>query len=144
TDFSATVTMPVHGGTQIVEHVLQNMECTATYADHPGGSTAWTVMNGDPTSSVDDGIRFTMSAIFNPPTTVEIWNTFDAGAVTVSKVVDGDAAYAANQTFRVEVQCTFNDLPVDRLGPDGIATLEFATDGTLIPGPGASTIQTRR
>lgn len=142
TGFSATVTMPVQGGTQIVPGVLENMQCTATYAVGPGGSANWEVLNGFPWSAVAGGIQFTMGPIFSPPTTVYVTNTFELGAVTVTKTVEGDGAYAANVPYRVEVQCTFNDLPVHRLGPDGIATLDFETDGTLIPGHGATQLET--
>ena len=77
------------------------------------------------------------------PTSLRFDNTFDAATVTITKVVAGPAAYAADG-FVIELACTFDGRPVRQLGPDGTRTEEIVPTGgsvdTVLPVGGACTI----
>ena len=61
-------------------------------------------------------------------TTVRYDNTIDAATLTVTKVVDGPAAYAAGRSS-ITVACTFDGRPIRQLGPDGWRTFTLPPTG---------------
>ena len=142
---SASFLLPADGGTALIPELVTGAECSVIETDDAGATASeYTPVNAEPVIGIDGGgLRVTV----NPPegvqpTAVLIDNRFDLAALTVTTVVDGPAAWAANTPFVTVVQCTFQDAPVTRLGPDGIATLIFAPDGTLEPGHGARALET--
>lgn len=58
-----------------------------------------------------------------PQTSVAITNTFDVGALTIAKVVDGTAVSSVTRTFPVDVRCVL----VDASHPDPGIVLHDAT-----------------
>ncbi|GAA1724081.1 hypothetical protein GCM10009809_19840 [Isoptericola hypogeus] len=74
-------------------------ECTATETDEAGATT---VTIAPETVTVDD------EASFQDPVTETVTNTYDAGSITVEKVVDGPAAEFVTAPFEVSLACTFD------------------------------------
>src|SRR5699024_3612213 len=86
-------------------------ECSLTETD-AGGATASQIVPDAVVVTPDDGetAGFTVT------------NTFDAGPVEVTKVLDGEGAAEAVGPFTMELACSFQGAPID-LGADAVRTL---------------------
>jgi len=79
-------------------------ECTITETD-PGQATATAV---DPTPVIIDEMTLEQG-----PISVIVTNTYDAGSLTVQKVVQGDASAVASATFEVTLRCVFESEQIE-------------------------------
>ncbi|WP_308467854.1 DUF5979 domain-containing protein [Rathayibacter soli] len=148
---SVAFALPAGGGAAAIPELVTGALCAVTETDAAGAtatatatSTSYATANADPSSALPDGgMQVTVNqSVAGTPTTVNIDNRFDLAALTVGTTVAGPAAWAANAPYQVNVQCTFANEPVLRLGPDGIAVLQFTADGALVPNYGSEALQT--
>jgi len=137
--YAASIDFGAFGGSGTARGIAVGAECDVVQTAGTGAAVSFAQSGGAPSSAVPDGIRVTVAAA--GPTTVTIENDFALGALAVTNTLTGDAAWASNASFTVEVECTFNGEPIARIGPAGVATLEFDSDGALLPGPGATALQ---
>lgn len=142
---SQEVSFPAQGGGGGIPVMVTGASCVVTETDDGGATeTGYSAENAEPVEVVPDGgLRVSVQQpVDSTPTTVNIDNRFDLAALSVTKSLAGAAAWASNAPFEVDVQCTFLDAPVVRLGPDGIALLQFASDGSLVPNHGSDALAT--
>ena len=96
--YADTVTL-TGGESATVDDIAAGAECTVTESED-GGATSVVVTPSPVTIEADETV------------TVTATNTFDLGAVEVTKVVDGDAAEFGVGPFEVSIECTFEGEPV--------------------------------
>ncbi|PFG44653.1 hypothetical protein ATJ88_3389 [Isoptericola jiangsuensis] len=93
-------TITLTGGESVtIDDLAAGASCTVIESDD-GGATTVDVSPSPVTIVADETV------------TVTATNTFDLGAIEVSKVVDGDAAEFGVGPFEVTVECTFQGQPV--------------------------------
>lgn len=135
---TVSLTLPRDGATRVMGSVVVGAECEVHETGSGGATTTSYAASNTPDSTpLDGGIALVVAASDAGSTTATITNDFALAGLSVTVTNIGGAAWAANTELAVDVACTFNGLPVGDIGPDGIAALRFAPDGTPIPNHGS-------
>lgn len=122
--------------------MVRGAECRVSQTT-PGGASEvrYTATNSGTSDATGATIVASAPTSDNGATTVTVDNVFDVGALEVSTTVAGDAAWAANLGTRAEVTCTFNDIPLTQLAPDGELWLDFDATGAPIDSTGFEALE---
>lgn len=142
---SVELTLPAQGGTASVPELPTGAGCSVVETDAAGAtSTTSSSVNADPASELPaGGQRVTVNQPADEvSTSVAFVNQFDVAALSVGKSVAGEAAWASNEPFEVQVSCTWLGEPVSRLGVDGVGAVEFEPDGTVDSGHAVDVLTT--